>query len=208
MPTVIPPPALYYIYMDISQYTDKEIVAGLLRRDKAITIAYLYEKCYPLFKALFEKYDTDCENCIEFINEIYVYIMAKSSKSDLSKLEAFSFKCQFIYWLKIVSENYCHTLFKKSSYQTNKLTDGGDSLSKLPHSIIIESHEISLKDAETILLMMPNRRYSQLIRHRYLEEHTNEETAALLGMNINNYYNKHRLAKAQFRSMLIKEGLL
>ena len=208
MPTVIPPPALYYIYMDISQYTDKEIVAGLLRRDKAITIAYLYEKCYPLFKALFEKYDTDCENCIEFINEIYVYIMAKSSKSDLSKLEAFGFKCQFIYWLKIVSENYCHTLFKKSSYQTNKLTDRGDSLSKLPHSIIIESHEISLKDAETILLMMPNRRYSQLIRHRYLEEHTNEETAALLGMNINNYYNKHRLAKAQFRSMLIKEGLL
>ena len=193
---------------DIRQLSDKVIVEAIIARDAEITKLFFYEKCYPLFKSVFEKYETDCKDCIEFINEIYVYIMAKSSKSDLSKLEAFGFKCQFIYWLKIVSENYCHTLFKKSSYQTNKLTDGGDSLSKLPHSIIIESHEISLKDAETILLMMPNRRYSQLIRHRYLEEHTNEETAALLGMNINNYYNKHRLAKAQFRSMLIKEGLL
>jgi len=194
--------------MDITLLTDKEIVAGLLRCDKAITVAFLYEKCYPLFKALHEKYDTDCETCVEFINEIYVYIMAKSPKTQLSKLEAFGFKCQFIYWLKIVSENYCHTLFKKSSYQTSKLSDGDDTLAKLPDAIVIESHSIALKDVETILQMMPNKRYSSLIRHRYLDNHTNEETAALLHMNMNNYYNKHRLAKAQFRSMLIKEGLL
>jgi hypothetical protein len=43
---------------------------------------------------------------------------------------------------------------------------------------------------------------------RYIEEKTNEETAIVLGMTMDNYYNKHRLAKAQFSNILRKEGLL
>ena len=60
-------------------------------------------------------------------------------------------------------------------------------------------------DAETILRLMPNRRYSTLIRLRYLEGHTNEETAHMLGMNLNTFYNKHKLAKEQFKRILRME---
>jgi DNA-directed RNA polymerase specialized sigma24 family protein len=56
--------------------------------------------------------------------------------------------------------------------------------------------------------MMTNERYRQLIIYRYVEGRTNEETAGLLSMNMNNYYNKHRLAKRQFREVLKKEGLI
>ena len=56
--------------------------------------------------------------------------------------------------------------------------------------------------------MMPNSRYRELIRYRYVEEKTNEETAELLGMSMDNYYNKHRLAKEQLKRILRKEGLV
>lgn len=55
---------------DINTQTDREIVAALLRRDRDITEAYLYHKCYPLFKYCFDHYYTDCTSCTEFINEI------------------------------------------------------------------------------------------------------------------------------------------
>ena len=41
-----------------------------------------------------------------------------------------------------------------------------------------------------------------------LEEKSNEETAEILGMSMDNYYNKHKLAKEQFAKILRKEGLI
>jgi GTP:adenosylcobinamide-phosphate guanylyltransferase len=60
--------------MEIEKYTDQQIVAAILKRDTEVTKEFLYKRCYPLFKSIFDKYYTDCENCYELINEIYVYI--------------------------------------------------------------------------------------------------------------------------------------
>jgi len=59
-----------------------------------------------------------------------------------------------------------------------------------------------------MLAQMPNARYRMIIFHRYVEDKTNEETALLLNMTMDNFYNKHRLAKEQFRQILRKEGLI
>ena len=61
------------------------------------------------------------------------------------------------------------------------------------------------EDVEVILGLMPNRRYSQLIRLRHVELRTDKETAEALGMSMDNYYNKHRLAKEMFEKTLRKE---
>ena len=42
-------------------------------------------------------------------------------------------------------------------------------------------------------------------RIRYLEEKSNEETAEILGMSMENYYNKHKLAKAEYIRVWRKE---
>lgn len=55
---------------------------------------------------------------------------------------------------------------------------------------------------------MPNERYRELIRHRYVFEKSNEETAAILGLSTANYYNTHKRAKGQFCEVLKKDGLL
>lgn len=65
-----------------------------------------------------------------------------------------------------------------------------------------------MDDVKKLLKMMPNRRYSRLIEYRYVEEKSNDETAALMEMTMDNYYNCHRRAKAQYCEVLRKEGLL
>ena len=64
---------------------------------------------------------------------------------------------------------------------------------------------INRMDVNAVLRMMPNKRYSTLIRLRYLEGLSNEETAEVMCMTIDNYYNKHKLAKTQFEQILRKE---
>ena len=185
--------------------TDREIVQGILCRDVELTKKYLYIEYYPLFKSVWNKYYTDCKSCIEFINTIYVYIMTPGPQSGKSPLESFGFRCHFVLWLKIVSENYCRQLFKKrlEIEEGTKPTDRNIS-----ESSSIDISSVNHSDIEIVLAQMPNMRYRTLIRYRYLEEKTNEETAELLGMSMDNYYNKHKLAKEQFTNILKKEGLI
>lgn len=192
----------------IDSMSDREIVSALLSRNRYVTEAYFYRKCYPLFKACFDKYYTDCENCIEFINEIYLYLMLPNPESHESYMQRFSFRCSLAGWLKIVAETYCHQLFRKKGEIIQESLDDTDRFTELADSIPIEHSSFANEDLKHVLAMMPNMRYRELIRLRYVESYSNEETAEKLGMSMDNYYNKHLLAKKQFVTALRKEGLL
>ena len=60
-------------------------------------------------------------------------------------------------------------------------------------------------DISRLLSLMPTERYRQIIRMVYLEDRSFEEVAAILKMSIDNFYNKHRLAKLQYLAVLQKE---
>lgn len=83
--------------------------------------------------------------------------------------------------------------------------DNTDRLIDIVSSEDIDLSEINRHDAERIIASMPNERYRTLIRLRYLENMTNEETAEALGMTMANYYNKHKLAKEQYAKACRKE---
>lgn len=110
-------------------------------------------------------------------------------------------------WLKIVAENYCHQLFAKRIETDNNFGDG-DSLERIGGSVDKEIRNLSMEDAYKVLKQMPNERYRRLIELRYLLDKTNEETAEMLSMTMPNYYNKHKLAKAQLYVALRKEGFV
>lgn len=194
--------------MEIDRYTDQEIVQAILRRDTFITKEYLYRKCYPLFKAIYDKYYTDCKNTIELINEIYVYILLPHRKTHRSKLQDFGFRCTLTMWLKIVTENYCHQLFAKriAVDENNDVADDRNDISD--DSFLSTTRKLDMDDVQKTLSMMPNQRYRKLIEYRYVEGKTNEETAQLLEMPMANYYNSHKRAKAQYCDVLRKEGLI
>jgi len=69
----------------------------------------------------------------------------------------------------------------------------------------IDFSTLNRDDAMTIIGQMPNKRYQKIIQLRYVENKSNEETAEILGMSMDNYYNKHKLAKAQYIQTLRKE---
>ena len=193
---------------NIESMSDRDIVAALIARDRAVTEAFFYRKCYPLFKACFDKYYTDCESCLEFINEIYLYLMLPNPDSQQSYMQRFSFRCSLTNWLKIVAESYCHQLFRKKGEIIQESLDATDRFNEVADSLPIEHSNFAHEDLQHVLAMMPNVRYRELIRLRYIENLSNEETAEELGMEMDNYYNKHLLAKKQFVTALKKEGLL
>lgn len=194
--------------MEIDLYTDYEIAQAILRRDTFITKEYLYRKCYPLFKSIYEKYYTDCENPIELINEIYIYILMPHRETNRSKLQDFKFKCTLTMWLKIVAENYCRQLFAKRipSSENNDVAKDRNDIGD--DSLIANTRKLDMDDVRKMLSMMPNQRYQKLIEYRYVDGNSNEETALLLEMSMANYYNCHKRAKKQYCEVLRKEGLI
>lgn len=194
--------------MGLEQYSDRQIVKATLDRDASVTKEFLYRRCYPLFKAVYDKYYTDCDSCFELINEIYVYIMIPQRKTGVSKIASFGFKCTLTLWLKIVVENYCHQLYARR-IEVNLDSDvSSDRIIPDDESLTVNTRNIDMEDLHKILNMMPNQRYRQLIEYRYVDEKSNEETAMLLAVTLANYYNMHKRAKAQYCEVLRKEGLL
>lgn len=188
--------------------TDHEIVEAILVRDPVVTKDYLYRRCYPLFKAIYDRYYTDCRNCFEFINEIYLLIMTPAKGQSESRLATFSYRCTLTMWLKIVAQNYCRQLFAKKGDFFEESLPEGDRNAAISQSLSLSMHDLDRADLQRILDSMPNERYRRLITLRYIDEKSNEETALLLGMTMANFYNKHKLAKAQFTEQLRKEGLI
>lgn len=187
--------------------TDRQIVTALLNRDKEITRLFFYHKCFPLFDAVFRHYYTDCSDCIEFINEMYIYIMSPQRSTGKNKLENFRFESTLTTWLKTVCLYYCYARFEeKQRIDIDTNIDITDRKTGMSESIQLDIENLNHDDINKILQMMPNVRYRELIRLRYLEGCSNEETAQQLGITMDNYYNKHKLAKEQYIRVYRKEA--
>lgn len=193
---------------------DLEIAQAILQRNKSLTISFLYRQCYPLFKSIYDSYYTDCESCKEFIDEIYLLIMTPSRKTGKCRLMGYRGESTLTQWLKVVCKFYCYSKFelKNKRPATEPMSNFVTSKNNLSDRIWLKEPSINddysmfnRADIEVVLAMMPNKRYSQLIRLRHVEQLSDKETAEVLGMTMDNYYNKHKRAKEMFAQMLRKE---
>ena len=198
---------------------DLQIAKALINFDENITRQYYYRDCYPLFKSIFDNYYTDCSSCKEFMDEIYIVVLAPSKFTGKCQMENFKGESTLRSWLKSACLYYCYNKYKlkkrmpiyeplpQSIIKSSDDEIGSDRFDAIYGSIEIDFGNLNYEDALIILRQMPNRRYSDLIRLRYLEQKTNEETAEALGMTMDNYYNKHKLAKEQYVRIFRKEIL-
>ena len=191
---------------------DRSVVSAILLRDQKVTQQYLYVKCYPLFKSVYDNYYTDCQSCLEFIHEIYAHLLSPHEDTKLCKLQTFQFGSTLMTWLKTVAVYYCYARYRRKnslSFVEEKGSSEDHQSDRFDHysaSIYEEASTMSRDDVESLLSMMPNKRYSMIVRMRYIDGMTNEETAAALQMSMDNFYNKHMRAKKQFYDILKKEG--
>lgn len=194
---------------------DLEIAAAILKRNEVVTRSFFYKECYPLFCAIYQNYITDCASCLEFINEIYVLIMTPGKKTGRCQLENYRGESSLKTWLKVSALYYCYAQYEKKermpmmeplnneNFEQNN--DIPDIFVGNGESIEIDLDNINRQDIETLLKLMPNLRYRELIRMRYIENHSNEETAEKLGLSMENYYNSHKRAKEQYLAIYRKE---
>lgn len=206
--------------MDVKNifYKDLQIAKALIGRDDGTTRSYFYQQCYPLFKSIYDNYYTDCVTCKEFIDEIYIVVLAPSNVTGKCQMENYRGESTLASWLKTACLYYCYNKYESKSrmpihepltlqVNTEKEVDG-DRMDDRFGSIEMDFSHLNREDALAILRRMPNKRYSEIIRLRYLELLTNEETAKALDMTMDNYYNKHKLAKAQYLRIYRKEERL
>ena len=196
-------------------HEDLQIAKALIKRDNLVTRKYFYQQCYPLFKSIYDNYYTDCINCKEFIDEIYIVVLAPSKITGKCQMENFRGESTLASWIKTACLYYCYKQYetkeKMPKYErlpnsnAKDNDDDSDRDDAIYGSIEIDFTNLNRQDALIILKQMPNKRYSELIRLRYLELKTNEETAKALGMTMDNYYNKHKLAKEQYERIFRKE---
>ena len=196
-------------------HEDLQIAKALIKRDNLVTRKYFYQQCYPLFKSIYDNYYTDCTNCKEFIDEIYIVVLAPSKTTGKCQMENFRGESTLASWIKTACLYYCfkqyETKEKMPKYErlpNSNVKDNDDDSDRddaIYGSIEIDFTNLNRQDALIILNQMPNKRYSELIRLRYLELKSNEETANALGMTMDNYYNKHKLAKEQYERIYRKE---
>lgn len=194
---------------------DLQIAKSLIVRDDMVTRKYFYQQCYPLFKSIFDNYYTDCANVKEFIDEMYIIVLAPSKLTGKCQMENFRGESTLTSWLKTACLFYCYKQFeikgkmpRKKRFPLSNVDDdddAGDRADSIYGSLELDFSNINRQDAQAIIKQMPNKRYGELIRLRYLELMTNEETAKALGMSMENYYNKHKLAKAQYERIFRKE---
>ena len=196
---------------------DLLIARDLINRDEKITRDFFYKESYPLFKSIFDNYYTDCNSCKEFMDEIYVLVLAPSKKTGKCQMENYRGESSLRSWLKSVCLYYCYDKYElktrkpvyeplRPSVEKNDYnSDDGDRFNEKYGSIEIDFRGMNRADVEALLSMMSNMRYRNIIRLLYLEQKTHKEVAEALGMSMDNYYNKRILAEKQFKQVCRKE---
>lgn len=196
---------------------DLQIAKALLNRDEQVTRKYFYQQCYPLFKSIYDNYYTDCTCCKEFMDEIYIVVLAPSKTTGKCQMENFRGESTLASWLKTACLYYCYNkyelkqrmpVYEPLPHPTEKdEEDDVFSDRKKDESLSnpIDFSGMNRSDVEVLLSMMPNIRYRNIIRLLYLEQKTHKETAEALGMTMDNYYNKRILAEKQYMQVCRKE---
>lgn len=221
---VILPTREFLLYLQICRFQtmsvvkiyteDLHIAEALIKRDEVVTRNFFYKKCYPLFKSIFDNYHTDCGSVIEFISEVYVILLSPSKTTGKCQMDNFRGESTLASWLKSACLFYCYNKYQCKTKMpivgqlpnpNDEKYDNTDRYIDLGGSSELYFDNMNRQDIETMLNMMPNKRYSNLIRLRYLNMKTNEETAEALGINMDNYYNVHKRAKAQYEQICRKE---
>lgn len=194
---------------------DKKIALSLIKRDERVTRHFFYQQCYPLFKSIYDNYYTDCTCCKEFIDEMYLVVLAPSKRTGKCQMENFKGESTLTKWLQTACLYYCYKKYKEKEKMpkheninifSNNGEEPSDRNEEIYGSIEIDFDNLNRDDADTILKMMPNKRYSNIIRMLYLEKMSMEETAEALDMTMKNFYNKHKLAKEQYTRVWRKES--
>ena len=190
------------MFFENTEYDDHEIVNALLERNGSVTREFFYRKCYPLFKSVFDNYHTDCDSCVEFMNDIYLHILTPDADTGLCKLEKFKFESTLYQWLKTTAIRFCLKLKTDGIVIDDESQEPLDNRNR--HTDSTESSQAKM-DVDNLLCQMKNQRYAKVIRMLMIEDMTPDEVAKELFVTVDNLYNIKRRAMAALAKVALKD---
>lgn len=177
--------------------TDKETIQGLIAKDNRVTEEFFFVKCRPLFCSIIQKvFDYEVEYD-EFVNELYVYLMA----NDASKLRNFEYRSTVYQWLKVLAIHFFLNKRGRMIDDTSQETpyDGRSQTADTEKDMTAEG------DMERLFDNMPNKRYVHVIRCLILEDLKPEQLAYEMNITTANLYNIKRRAMAQLTRVALND---
>ena len=183
-----------------SNYSDKEIVEGILAGSHQITSYFFCNECKGLFYYIYSQICDYHYEPNEIANELFLYL----SEKNWHKLRMFDFKSKLTTWFSVVAVRY----YRKKMSKVIDMPSVDTLIYQTSHSDApIEAME-SYIDIHDGLSRMPNSRYRMVIQKLDLYEVEPEKLAKEMKITTANLYNIHRRALQQLRIVMQGRGVL
>lgn len=183
--------------MNLENYTDKDIIAGILLNNESIIKYFLFEKCKPIISNVIYNVFNNKANRDELINELYLYL----ASNEWYKIKQFDYRSKLTTWLTVVAVRYFiknkDRLIEKASSSAPIGISVGSYITNMP----IEN-KIDIYDA---LDKMNNTRYKRVIIALDLNDAKPNLVADEMGITTDNLYNIHRRARFQLYKIMKEE---
>ena len=176
---------------------DQILVKGLKSNDPKVqqtcVLRLFYKECRCLINAIrFDLFKGNVEYD-DIVNELYLLLSAY----DWRALDSFRGDAKLTTWLSCVVWRYFIKVYVRKERES---AVDDMSFMKTAVSDTISDTEIMM-DVESVLRVMPNRRYAEAISLHIVEGMGAEETAVMLGTSVENFYNLKLRALRQFISL-------
>lgn len=180
--------------MDYSQYTDRQLVDGLLNNDIRLIEYFFNKKCSGLFGYILVNVFDGNINKQDLLQELFWYL----AKNDWYKVRQFDFRSKLMTWVTVVAVRF----FQKKRKELIENSGSAPLNDKMWQE---QSRAISIErrmDLHNALAKMPNARYRKVIEVLDLQEVRSEILAEEMKVTVDNLYNIHRRALLQLRLVM------
>jgi len=180
--------------MNLEQYTDRQIVEGILANDKVVIEYFFFKKCSSLLTYILRNIFDGNIDKEELVSELYLYMANK----DWYKVCQFDYRSNLMTWTSVVATRFFQK--KRSELIENRPNETLNYKveQRLNANMLIERR----MDIYNALEKMPNERYRKVIEALDLNEVRPELLAEEMGITVNNLYNIHRRALLQLRLIM------
>lgn len=175
------------------EYTDEELVRGILNNDPIIIEYFFIKKCSNMFVYILNSVFSGHIDKTELVNELFLFL----ANDNWRKLRNFNYNSSLMTWITVVATRFF--IRKRDKLIENESSEALIIESdKLCHGLISED-SVNLHMA---IEAMPNERYQRVIQLLDMQEVSYEDAATELNVSVANLYNIHRRAIAQLRYIL------
>lgn len=181
-------------YSLFTNYTDRELVEGILSNNVSIIEYLFFYKYSSLFGYIVHSVFDGKVDTNELISELYLYL----ASNNWHKVRLFDFRSKFSTWLSVVAVRFFQ---KKREELIEKKTD--ETLCEENTEAMISNLSIDRKmDVHKAINSITNERYRMVIVKLDFKDMEPEEVAKSMNITVDNLYNIHRRALLHLRLIM------